>query len=118
MDTRQKNIVIVWGLSILTVIYLSLQPGTDVPTPFYHSDKVGHFLAYGWLGLLPAIAFVRKRSVYLSATAMIVLGAVLELCQSYVPQRMASPGDIIANTLGVFIGLVIASVLRNRTKVA
>lgn len=112
MLPSRSILVPAWVLSILAVIYLSLQPGVDVPAPFYQSDKVGHYIAYGWLGLLPALAFASRRSVLLSAGAMILLGLLLEYCQSFVPQRMASAADMIANTLGVFTGLAAASLLR------
>lgn len=118
MIIRDKQLLTVWAFSILAVIYLSLQPGTDVPTPFLHSDKVGHFIAYGWLGLLPCLAFSGRNHRIASAGAMIGLGAVLELCQSLVPMRMASPGDIAANTLGVFIGVSLTYAIRKRRKVA
>ncbi len=116
MQAKDISILALWGGSILAIIYLSLQPGADIPTPFLHSDKVGHFIAYGWLGFLPAIAFSSRRSVWTSAAAMILLGVVLEYCQSYVPQRMASPGDMVANTLGVFIGIFLAGFVLRSSK--
>ncbi|MGL1861616.1 MAG: VanZ family protein [Pseudodesulfovibrio sp.] len=115
IQPKKISILALWGGSILAIIYLSLQPGADVPTPFIHSDKVGHFIAYGWLGFLPAVAFSSRQSIWVSAAAMILLGVVLEFCQSYVPQRMASPGDMVANTLGVFIGIYLAGVVLKST---
>jgi hypothetical protein len=54
-----------WILSLALVVYLSLQPGIELPGVFWNADKLYHMLAYGWLGGLAVwfFAFGRGRIV-------------------------------------------------------
>ena len=84
------------------VIILSLLPSGGVP--FWHADKIAHFLAYAVMAVLALSGF---RSRLFRPTALfcaVGLGTLLEWAQSFVPGRDMSLIDGIANTLGVFSG--------------
>lgn len=118
MDNYRKQIIAAWILSMGVVIIFSLQPGSHEPTPFMHADKVGHFLAYGWLGLLPWLAFAERKHRMCGSLAVIALGGAMEICQSFVPLRMASFGDMAANTLGACAGAALAHAFKRNREVA
>ncbi|MBN2061474.1 MAG: VanZ family protein [Deltaproteobacteria bacterium] len=105
-------IIILWFFSILAVSYLSIIPKVETPIDFDNSDKVYHALAYLWLSFLPYVGFMNKKRALLSALLMIVLGMGLEFCQIFIPEREASIPDIIANSIGVIIGIVSGNALR------
>ncbi|EFK11052.1 VanZ-like protein [delta proteobacterium NaphS2] len=89
----------------MTVIWLSLTPGLDLPCDFVNADKVYHMLAYLWLSALPFFAFSRSGGALTAALAMIFLGIGLEFVQAYVPGRSFSVADMAANSLGVILGI-------------
>jgi len=102
-----RPILFLWGVSICAVILLSLVPRVELPVDFWNADKVYHFAAYAWLALLPVIGFADRRTALCAAFTMIILGALLEAVQYFVPGRMFSVLDILANTLGVILGIVL-----------
>jgi VanZ family protein len=108
----------VWFVSIGLVCYLSLSP--DVATPFHFrwADKVYHSIAYLWLSFLPFLA-IRRTPVALGAVSFIMLlGLGLELAQNYVPGRFSSVGDMIANSLGVGLGVFLGLYILGTRKAA
>ncbi|HOG12957.1 MAG TPA: VanZ family protein [Smithellaceae bacterium] len=78
----------------------------DLPVDFWNADKLYHCAAYGWLALLPAIGFADRRAALSAAFSMIILGLLLEAGQYFIPGRMFSVLDILANTLGVMLGIL------------
>ncbi|WPL10769.1 putative integral membrane protein [Thiorhodovibrio litoralis] len=93
-----------WLLVVLVVI-LSVVP-TGVPAGFEGGDKLQHLLAYMVLGFWFAVLYPRERRLIL--LGLILLGAALEAVQGLVPARMASPFDLLADALGVFLGVLLA----------
>jgi VanZ family protein len=98
-------------LLVAIVIALSLAPNVPIPqtVPGY-SDKVAHVLAYSGLTMWFAIAALRHRWQVISSW-FFLLGAVIETGQAIVPYRMASLEDIIANSVGIIFGLLMATLL-------
>lgn len=109
----QFSIKLLVQLSLIGVIigitYLSLSPAPKLAAS---NDKVGHFVAYGTLmlhlGLLTVN--VRKRFVW-SAVFALVYGGLMEFGQWFVPGRSVSGLDLVANTGGVVIGIVLTLAL-------
>ena len=89
---------------ILIIIVLSLIPDPEKFTPFSASDKLMHALAYAvcmfWFGL----CFKRDKLFHIGA-GLIILGVALEIVQGQTGYRTMSFYDIVANCVGVFIGL-------------
>jgi hypothetical protein len=81
------------------------------------SDKILHTLAFGGLALLlvRAAAFFWPQTslgnrLLLGALGSSLLGALLEVCQAFVPYRSSDPFDWLADTLGasLAVGLLLA----------
>ena len=115
MDMKRASRIlalVIWACSLAAVVVLSLLPGPGTPPPFPHVDKLGHLLAYAWLGLLPWWVFNTPRAVRLTGGCVVALGCLIELAQGTIPGRMPSGLDIAANTLGVLLGIVLGRRLR------
>ncbi len=89
--------------ALVGVVAISLAPAQSVePAAAIVPDYVGHAVGYAVLGVLAMLAApwpVRWIIV------LIVLGASLEVLQPVVSNRFASISDVIANTVGVLIGV-------------
>ena len=85
-----------------------------VELPVDFADKLYHCAAYGWLALLPVIGFADHRTALCAAFFMIILGALLEAGQYFVPGRMFSVLDILANALGVILGVLLGRFIGKR----
>ena len=59
---------------------------------------------------------VGVRSLVALAAAVAAFGLMLEAAQHWVPGRMASPLDMVANTAGVALGLGIVLMLRAKRR--
>jgi len=106
MTGKRPVFLVIWYISILLVCYCSLTPRLELPVTFWNADKVYHLLAYGWIANLPFLGYSVKKQALLASFSMIFLGIVLEIGQIYVPGRTFSFIDIIANSLGVFLGML------------
>lgn len=91
----------------IIVAVLSLLP-QDVMPHVGFGDKIQHLIAYLCLALAGGIAFPDRRSFLALAVGLVALGIVLEFGQAVVPGRFTSIGDVVANTVGVLLGLTIA----------
>lgn len=127
-----------WGLAALAyaalIVYGSLYPFTGWTTrgvtllAFLLPDWSGHWsradvvtnvLAYMPLGLLLA-RWWRNRGVRLGAVAIpTLIGGLLsfamEFSQQFLPARIASLSDFVANTLGTVIGTLMAGVIHGES---
>lgn len=101
----RRIVLVLWILSIVTTIVVSLTPRLTLPLDFWNADKLYHGATYAWLGALPLWAFASGDRGRTAGYSMVLLGALLEVAQMYVPGRSASLGDAVANALGVFAGM-------------
>lgn len=108
MRIRSKLFLTLWLVSMGAVVWGSLQPGVELPSQFWNADKVYHLFAYAWLALLPFAVFRDRGAALGTALAMFGLGLALELLQSLIPGRFASAADMLANALGVGLGIGLA----------
>ena len=104
----RRSILLLWTVSVISVVYLSLSPKIAFPYEFDYADKVYHMLAYLWLSALPFLAFSNPRAALAGTLSMVPLGVALEFLQQYVPGRFFSPADMGANCLGVMVGIWLA----------
>jgi len=93
---------------VVLVIYLSVTstpPDPGIEIPFF--DKIGHTLAYfvlmGWFAQL----YHEKRQRLIYALSFVTMGVGLEFVQSFDPARMAEFADMVANTSGVIVALLL-----------
>lgn len=108
---RERIGLAVWFLAICIITVGSLTPGASLPD-FSANDKILHLLNYSILSIIPALTFGWSRKGVLACLAMVVLGLGLEFGQLYVPGRSFESNDILANGLGVLIGLVSGIMVR------
>ncbi len=111
-------ILVLWFVSILIVSFYSLVPRMEFPVDFWNADKLYHCAAYSWLAVLPMTGFTIRRTALLAAFSMIILGVLLEIGQYCVPGRLFSFLDIISNTVGVFLGIILGNYLRKQLCIA
>ena len=105
----RRCLVGVWLASMAVDVVCSLLPRLELPGAMWNADKLYHGAAYAWLGGLAVLAVPGRTAGRLAALSMIVLGALLEWGQSFVPGRTASLGDAAANAVGVLLGLWLAT---------
>ncbi len=92
---------------VVVVSVLSLTPSDALPAIDVW-DKLQHVLAYLVLAVTGAVALPGRRLLPWLAVGLLILGCVLEATQAFVPGRVASVDDTVANAIGVGLGLVIA----------
>ncbi|MBN2866189.1 MAG: VanZ family protein [Thiotrichales bacterium] len=104
---RTLWIFIGW-LIIVAVLYLSLfKIYIPVQTDFKSIDKIHHFIAYATLMLWFAQSFGGTKR-YWVAGGLVLMGIVIEFAQPFTGREF-SYMDMIANSTGVLIGLLIAA---------
>ena len=93
-------------LPFVAVSLVLLLAGFDpqpVPELFRHQDKLHHLAGFAALLFTARIAFPRVPGVWL-VTASLAAALAIEVGQGGLPERSASLGDMLANTLGVLLG--------------
>jgi VanZ family protein len=95
-------------LLLVAVIYLSLAPNQEVPTPG-NFDKLQHAFAYAFLAAW-FTGLVAKRGYWKVALALAALGLAMELLQHFMALgRQGDPLDMAANMLGIGIGVALGA---------
>ena len=107
---------------MVILAFLMLLPSENIPdVKVFSYDKLGHLAVFAILYLLLAWGFTKQnqnkadnKSKYLALTISIVYSTSLELLQKLVPGRAFDLYDIIANSSGIFTGLIIFSFLNKK----
>ena len=90
-------------LLVAFVVFQSLSTSPIEGPEFPLQDKVFHALAYcvlmGWFAQIYQQAGQRVRT----AASLIALGILMDVLQSFEPERYAEFADFLANTLGVIL---------------
>ena len=86
--------------------YVSLRSMSGIELE--HSDKFFHFIAYGLFAVLGFRTVSGRKAYMYLCLGIVVYGGLMEVAQSFTPRRMMSVYDFIANTIGVFIGVISA----------
>ena len=101
-----------WGPAAIWAAVLFLlsesEPGTGALWTLGH-DKVGHLGLYGVLGALLAWGGHKSQVGYhisFLVLAGVLYGVLDEWHQSFVPGRTPSGGDILADAVGVILGVL------------
>lgn len=111
-DHRYHKLWLLIGYALVSlVIYLSVTskpPMPDVDLPYF--DKIGHLSAYFVMMMWFAQLYHVKKLRLIYACSFIALGVVMEIVQSFDPERMAEFADMVANTAGVLFAYVITKI--------
>jgi len=94
-----------WAM-VAVVAWLSLTPQPPQPPEFLAWDKAQHFIAYGGLMAWYGMSFARH---WRWPAFLVGLGVGLECLQGLGGVRSFDPFDMLANTLGVMIGLALVN---------
>jgi VanZ family protein len=92
------------ALAMLAILVLSLLP----PSPMLAGtgwDKSNHMLGFGTLALLGHLGWPRHVVVVLAA--LLAYGGLIEVLQSFTPDRAAEWLDLVADGVGLAVGHVV-----------
>jgi len=89
------------------VVYLSLVQHPPEPLSFEHADKLEHVFAYAALSIWFCQIYLTGRSRMVVVIMLVGLGASLECLQDWMGFRNFESLDMVANTLGVLIGIIL-----------
>ena len=102
-----------WGLGVLAVaaaVVVCLLPTQELPGAFDINDKLSHVIGHGLLAVYFA-GLVARRSWWKIFVFLLALGVGIELAQHYMHLgRQGDVRDVIANSLGAALGLLVAHV--------
>jgi VanZ family protein len=99
------------GLTVLTIIVLSVLPGKMRPH-ILGNDYYEHFVAYFVAGSLFAIGYLRPMQLLSTGVLLALCAGALEFVQLWIPGRTASTGGFATATIGAWIGLLLIAVIR------
>ncbi|TXD49851.1 VanZ family protein [Polaribacter sp. IC073] len=92
----------------ISILYLSLMRVPKYDISISHLDKWQHCLAYFTLSLSWLFAVYKENKKYLIVFACVVFGIIIEILQHTLTNyRTGDYFDVIANSLGVLIGLLV-----------
>lgn len=99
--------------ALITLLFLF--PGSEIPSIDLPLDKVVHVLIHGVLFLLwglyaqrAMVKPVRKNTLYYVALGCLLYGIIIEVLQeALVPLRHADVMDILANMVGMLLGMLL-----------
>lgn len=106
-----RILAISYSLFVTVLMLLPATNGPKITVPFF--DKIVHALVYilfiiVWLFYFRSIRKVSKRIYVLVSIALFIYGIVIEVLQgSYIATRTQDNWDIVANTIGIFIGILV-----------
>ncbi|HUG72834.1 MAG TPA: VanZ family protein [Steroidobacteraceae bacterium] len=108
-ELRFRRLWFCLGLGIAVAIaVVCLMPGRNIPQFRLVSDKVEHALAFAMLAFWFGSILVRRDLLWL-ALALVAFGGLIEVAQGLMGLgRHADLLDLVADTVGVVVGLLLA----------
>ena len=107
---------LIWLAALAAVIVGSVLPAQSAAISLIDragiNDKVEHFTAYAVLAALPSLDRFRCRCLRATIASLFLLGALLELVQLFSPGRTCDWHDLLANSCGILVGVVLVRISR------
>ena len=107
----RSQMEILWAIALVALGYASLAPQLAPPTGIagieLELDKAIHLGVYICYAACPWVIGNSMRRAWLSTALVAVLSLAFEIGQAFVPGRTCSWDDLVANALGVMLGVVI-----------
>ncbi|WP_156109199.1 VanZ family protein [Polaribacter sp. Hel1_85] len=105
----KDNLFIIAICITISIAYLSLMKMPKVEGNFSKIDKVYHLFAYFTLTICWLFSFYKKPTLkYLIIIGCIIYGIIIEVLQdTLTTYRTGDFKDILANTLGIVLGLIV-----------
>ena len=109
-------IKLVFHISVLLLIILSLYPGSLIGFMLYgdfslqpdliknpFGTTINHFISYFYVSLLGFVLYLKKENFQKIVYVLFFLSVILEVLQFVVPNRAFQLGDLVGNILGVMV---------------
>lgn len=100
-----------WPLLLMALIFFASSNSKIAAPDVSGIDKAGHFIVYGWLGVLwarvPALARLTSMGVWLAVIVASLYGITDEFHQSFTPGRGVEFDDWLADTLGALVAVTL-----------
>lgn len=110
-------LTIIYTITLAVVSLIKLNNVPDVGVDY--GDKIFHFLAYCVLTILWFYTFlynfnvIKRKAIIIAALISVVFGIVIEILQeTLTDSRAMDIYDVVANTLGTLLTLVVISVIK------
>lgn len=115
---KDNFFIIPIGITV-SIAYLSLIKASKIEVSFGNSDKVFHLIAYFTLTICWLFSFYDKPSLkYIIVIFCILFGIIIEITQqSLTSYRTGDYKDVLANTIGIILGLLIFNQLLKKNNV-
>jgi len=111
-----KILKLIFHISVLSLIILSLYPGSLAGYVFYDDfsqqpnlignpfgTTLNHFISYLYVSLLGFFLYLKKETFHKLFYSLLFLAIILEVLQLIVPNRSYQLIDLIGNILGVIV---------------
>lgn len=113
----KANILIIAILVTISIVYLSLMKMPNYNVSIAHADKWQHSIAYFTLSICWLFSFYKKKVKYLVVSICILFGIIIEILQHTITNyRTGDYFDIVANSIGVILGLVLFNQILKKNK--
>ncbi|MCE2573787.1 VanZ family protein [Motilimonas eburnea] len=99
---------VTFSLLIIVISYLAFAPA-PVQIQINHFDKVNHLAAFASLALVGRFAFTL--APWQLTLWLLGYGALIEGIQAFIPNRFASGFDLLADLIGIGLGLLVYTIL-------
>jgi len=109
-----RTIIIIFRITLVVSLLLITFLATmelELPEMTSIDDKLGHVLAFLYLAFLVDYSFPTSRFNLLKILPLLLYGIVIELIQYYIPHRMFSLLDFLADGVGVVIYALLFQIL-------
>jgi VanZ family protein len=91
-------------LCVISVLALSPTPPREADLGW---DKLNHLAAFGALAVTAFLGFARAWARV--GASLLAYGALIELRQAFIPNRSADWEDLLADAVGIALGLALAA---------
>ena len=114
MSLPHTTIIIFRILFIASLLLITYLATTEMEHPVMTSinDKAGHILAFICLAFLVDFSFPDSRFDFLKILPLLAYGLLIEVIQYFLPHRMFSVLDILADSGGVMIYALFIPVMK------
>lgn len=107
---------VLFALYALLILILSSTPSSELPKSWLlQYDKVIHFFEYFIFGMIAikSMPKVSKKTVLGLIPAGLLFGLMDEYLQSFISGRFSSGLDVLSDTLGFAVGLILVYTVNN-----
>ena len=113
MTTRRWKILFFSMLAVVLWLAFTPRPPTALDTGW---DKLNHALAFSALAVSGRFGFPGSRWRALGVMlGLLAVGVAIELVQSFLPTRTAEVNDVLADGVGIVLGLMAAAAAMHLT---